>query len=118
MDKRDLVNVLFSSINNSDFDSLVNYLTTDASFDFPGTDLLVGQRKISFFMKVLKRKYPDLTFTVNDIIISDNKACAIWTNKGTETNGTKYQNSGVTIFNFDGDKIKFLSDYFKDTSFV
>ena len=38
-----------------------------------------------------------------------------WTNEGISRRNEPYQNEGVTILELDGEKIAFMSDFFKDT---
>lgn len=108
----------FEAMNTKNFDILKEDMHEDISFDFPGTKLLVGQRRVLLFLNALMRKYNDLTFTVSEIIAENNVVFAVWTNKGTAADGSEYYNSGVTLIRFRDDKIEFLSDYFKDTSFT
>ncbi|PLW92237.1 MAG: hypothetical protein C0592_11685 [Marinilabiliales bacterium] len=108
----------FEAMNAKNFDTVKDDMHEDISFDFPGTKLLEGQRRVLLFLTALTRKYNDLTFTVSEIIVENNVVFAVWTNKGTAADGSEYKNSGVTLIRFRGDKIEFLSDYFKDTSFT
>ncbi|PLX11977.1 MAG: hypothetical protein C0597_14210 [Marinilabiliales bacterium] len=64
------------------------------------------------------RKYKDLQFNVTEVILEDKKACVVWTNRGEYNDGTPYNNSGITLFHFKDDKVSFISDYFKNTSFI
>jgi len=118
MTDKDLITTLFDCMNTRDFSNLESKLEEDAAFDFPGAGLIEGARRIIIFLKALLRKYKTLTFTVHEIVKGEETACAIWTNKGEHTEGYTYSNSGITLFHFSGGKISFISDYFKDTSFV
>ena len=118
MEKQELITALFKAINTRDFSTIENQVTEDVSFDFPGAGRIEGAKRVFIFLKALLRKYKMLSFTVNEVLIDNNAACAIWTNKGEHIEGHDYANNGVTLFHFTGDKISFLSDYFKDTSFV
>ncbi len=55
---------------------------------------------------------------MNDIIIQKNRVAAVWENAGTDKQGKPYRNEGVTVFTFEQGKVIYMSDYFKDTSFV
>ena len=68
--------------------------------------------------KILFRKYPRLTFTVDEIIEEGEQACALWSNEGEDQKENPYKNRGVTIVKVANEKIVFISDYFKDTSFT
>ena len=118
MEKQELITALFEAMNIRDFSTIENQVTEDVSFDFPGAGRIQGAKRMFIFLKALLRKYKMLSFTVNEVLIDNNAACAIWTNKGEHIEGHDYANSGVTLFHFIGDRISFLSDYFKDTSFV
>lgn len=105
-------------MNNRDLSLLEQNLSPDAIFDFPGTGLLHGPRKILIFLKVLFRKYPRLIFDVDDIIQDGNRIVVVWHNEGETSTRQTYQNRGVTVVHIRDDKIVLISDYFKDTSFV
>jgi ketosteroid isomerase-like protein len=109
---------IFAAMNSRDLTSLEQHLAEDAVFDFPGAGCIAGQKKILLFLKVLLRKYPRLMFTVEDILIEGDRACAVWSNQGEDSHGTLYKNRGVTVVRIAQGKIIFLSDYFKDTSFI
>jgi len=112
------LSIVFNAMNTRNFSKLENELTEDAVFDFPGSKNAEGKRRVIIMLNGLLRKFPKLEFNVYDIIVENNKACAVWTNKGENINGEPYFNSGVTIFHFRNNKINFISDYFKDTSFT
>lgn len=110
--------VLFDAINLREIAALEEIVTPDIVFDFPGAGRMEGARLVLIFMRRLLGKYPELTFSVYDTIEEGNKACVLWTNKGRTNTGEDYSNSGVTFLEFREDRICFVSDYFKDTSFV
>jgi ketosteroid isomerase-like protein len=105
-------------MNGRDVSHLEQYLAEDAVFDFPGSGRIEGPRRIRVFLKALFRKYPRLEFSVECILVDNDRACAVWNNAGQDRKGNPYQNSGVTFMRFSDGKIAFISDYFKDTSFV
>ena len=109
---------LFSSMNNRDFNDIENLLDENVSFDFPGAKRTEGIRKTKILLSFLLRKYPELVFTVHDIIMDEDRACVVWTNKGTDIKEVPYENSGITLLHFKAGRISFISDYFKDTSFT
>ncbi|MBN1597711.1 MAG: nuclear transport factor 2 family protein [Bacteroidales bacterium] len=118
MEKQELITALFKAMNTRDFSTVEKQVTEDVAFDFPGAGRIEGAKRVFIFLKALLRKYKTLVFTVHDVLIDYNAACAVWTNKGEHSEGHPYNNSGVTLFHFTDNKISFLSDYFKDTSFV
>jgi ketosteroid isomerase-like protein len=93
-------------------------ITKKVAFDFPGAGRTEGARRTLLLLKSMLRKYPELTFTVKEIMVQENRACAIWVNEGRDRKGLPYSNSGITLFHFSDGKISFISDYFKDTSFT
>ena len=109
---------VFEAMNTSNFETFEKNAADEITFDFPGVDTVEGVKKVILFFKILLRKYKDLTFTVNDVIVGSMKACVVWTNKGEYNDGTLYKNSGITLFHFTEDKVSYISDYFKDTSFT
>jgi ketosteroid isomerase-like protein len=109
---------IFAAMNSRDLSSLEPRLADDAVFDFPGAGSITGKKKILLFLKVLFRKYPRLMFTVEDILLEGNRACAVWSNEGEDASGAPYQNRGITLVRIAKGNIVFISDYFKDTSFT
>ena len=122
MDKTSNINemaeAVFHAMNTRDFSVFEQFITDDVVFDFPGVGKAEGSRRTLLLLKSLLRKYPKLHFTVSDIISLDDRACAVWTNEGEDIKGKPYANSGVTLLYLTKGKISFISDYFKDTSFV
>ena len=113
-----IAGILFSSLNNRELSLLTNYLDEHAAFDFPGTKLIEGRKKILTFFKILFRKYPRLTFTVEKTLEEGEQVCVLWTNEGVTGQGNPYNNRGITFVQITGGKIHFISDYFKNTSFA
>ncbi len=109
---------VFIAMNTRDFSKLEKIISVDIVFDFPGAGRIEGYQRVLIFLKALLRKYPELTFTVSEIIADKHRACAVWTNKGKDIEGNSYANSGITLLHFSEDKITLISDYFKNTSFV
>ena len=113
-----LAQLIFDCFNHRDFSAVEPYVDENIVFNFPGVGDINGDRRSLLFMKTLLRKYSELNFEVSEIIVENNKAVAIWANTGKNADGKEYSNSGMTLFHFKNGKIIFLSDYFKDTSFV
>lgn len=110
--------LVFECFNNRDFNPVENTLAENVVINFPGVGDISGKRRTILFLKTLLRKYPKLEFTVSEIIVENNSAVAVWTNQGKSFDGKAYFNSGITLFHFENERIIFISDYFKDTSFV
>ena len=113
-----IAGIIFSSLNNRELSLLTNYLDENAAFDFPGTKLIKGRKKILTFFKILFRKYPRLTFTIEKTIEDGEQVCVQWTNEGVTSQGNPYNNRGITFVHISEGKIHFISDYFKNTSFA
>ena len=122
MDKKelyeDLAKKVFSAMNSGDFEHIKEDLSEDIVLEFPGVMPVEGIRRVIIFVNALLRKYKFLTFKISDILIDNNRASVVWTNFGEYNDDTEYNNSGMTLIRFSEDKIIFLSDYFKDTSFT
>ncbi len=108
----------FDAMNARDFTALELHLARDVVFDFPGVDLIDGSRRMLLFLKLLFRKYARLVFTVEEVLVDEERACVLWTNEGQTAEGEPYLNRGVTVMHFSEGRIVSLSDYFKDTSFI
>jgi len=109
---------IFEAMNSKNMALLSPYLDEDVRFDFPGAAQVVGKKRVLIFLKVLLRKYPDIVFQVHDAIVDHDKVCIVWTNSARLEMDQPYQNSGITLVHCDNGLITFISDYFKDTSFV
>jgi ketosteroid isomerase-like protein len=114
----DLTLSLFNAMNSRDFSTLEKNVADHVAFDFPGAGRVEGARRVILFLNALLRKYPKLEFTVSEVLVDKQSTCAIWTNEGISTDGKPYENKGITLIHFREEKIVFISDYFKDTSFV
>lgn len=110
--------LIFEAMNSRDFTLFESNITDDIAFDFPGTGRMEGNRRTLLFFRSLLRKFPRLHFTINEVIACGDRACIVWTNEGEDAKGNPYANSGVTLIHTRDGKISFISDYFKDTSFV
>ena len=114
----DLALELFKAMNSRSFDEIDQYFSDDLAFDFPGAGRIEGKKKVLIFLKAMLRKYPVLGFKVYEYFGDGEQVCVLWTNKGQNIAGEPYENSGVSIIHIEHGKIFFISDYFKDTSFV
>lgn len=115
---RNLALMVFDAMNKNDFTEVEPFLSDEVILNFPGVGDVCGTKRVVVFMKTLLRKYPELTFYVSDVIAENDGAVAVWTNKGETAGGDLYENSGMTLFYFADGRITYISDYFKDTSFL
>ena len=105
-------------MNDRDFDLLSGLVTDMVACDFPGAGRMEGRRRTILLLQSIFRKYPDLKFRVLEVLSDGDRACVVWTNVGHTVSGDPYANSGMTLLYFTEDRISFISDYFKDTSFI
>ena len=117
-ERTELAQVVFKAMNSRDLSMAESLLHENVVFDFPGNGIMEGPKRVSLFIRVLLRKFPELTFTIKNVILDGDQACTVWTNNGKNLDGSLYENSGITLFHFSEGKITFMSDYFKNTSFV
>lgn len=118
MSKEEISRLIFEGFNRRDFSVVDPYFDEALVLDFPGVKQMIGKRRVLIFLGALLRRYPELVFEVHDVIISSNRSVVIWTNKGRDASGGDYSNSGNSLVHFENEKIVFMSDYFKDTSFI
>jgi ketosteroid isomerase-like protein len=110
---------LFRAMNARDPAAFAALLDDAAVFHFPGTKPIEGAARIEKFIKILLFKYPALAFEVRRVIADARCAAVEWTNEGTSRDGSPYRNGGVTVIALgQGDRVVYLSDTFKDTSFI
>jgi ketosteroid isomerase-like protein len=109
------VKSFFEVFNNRDLKEMASLLDADAEFFFPKTQPLIGRERILKFLGILFRQYPQLSFTIQRVIQQGEWAAVHWTNQGFNRRKEAYQNEGVTILELQNAKIKYISDFFKNT---
>ena len=115
MPDKQIVNTFFEVFNKRDMEKMEKLLDPDAEFFFPKTQPLIGKERILKFLGILFRQYPQLSFTIQRVIQQDARAAVHWTNQGFNRRKEAYQNEGVTILELQNAKIKYISDFFKNT---
>jgi ketosteroid isomerase-like protein len=105
----------FDAINDRDFQLMDSLLDADAEMLFPKTQPLIGRKRILQFLRLLFRKYPQLAFSVHQSIRQEDRLAIHWTNRGKTRAGEPYENEGVTWMELSEGRIRFISDFFKDT---
>ena len=105
----------FDFVNKRDMNKFKDLLTENAAFYFPKTRPLIGKERILRFFGILFRQYPELVFTIQRTIVQHPLAAVHWTNRGANRRQEPYENEGVTILEIEGPRVKFISDFFKDT---
>jgi len=107
--------LFFDLLNRRDLDKMGAMMTEDVVFLFPKTQPLQGPERIARFFNILFRRYPELSFAVKRTIVEKDWAAVHWTNRGVSRKKEPYENEGVTLLESDQGKIRFISDFFKDT---
>ena len=115
MSDNPLIHNFFEMLNHRDTKEMEDLVSADTEFYFPKTQPLIGKKRIMKFLNILFRQYPELVFTIQRVIQQDDKAAVHWTNQGMNRRKEPYQNEGVTILEMQDGKIRFISDFFKDT---
>ncbi len=105
----------FELVNNRDLKRLGDLLTDGAEFYFPKTRPLIGKQRILRFFGILFRQYPELVFKIQRAIVQGTLAAVHWTNCGANRRQEPYENEGVSILEMEGTRVRFISDFFKDT---
>ena len=105
----------FDALNERDFEKMEKLLDADAKLLFPKTQPLRGKDRILKFLRLLFRQYPQLVFSVHRIIRQENLMVVHWSNHGKSRHGEPYENEGITLIELSGKRIRFISDFFKDT---
>ena len=109
------VSRFFNLVNERDLSKLEALLMEDSEFYFPKTKPLLGKNRIIRFFKILFHQFPRLEFQIQRTIIQGAKAAVHWSNRGINRRKEPYENEGVTILEIEEGRIKFISDFFKDT---
>ena len=118
LSNRELAELVVTSMDKRDLTLYEKHVAEDAVLDFPGSEKVKGCRRIIVFLKAVLRKYPELKFTIEKIIVDGTGAAVVWSNKGKDKSGESYYNRGITFVQMRDGKIVLISDYFKDTSFL
>ena len=110
-----LIHKFFEMLNHRNTKEMEDLVSPDTEFYFPKTQPLMGKKRIMKFLNILFRQYPELTFKILRVIQQDDKAAVHWINQGINRRKKPYRNEGVTILEMRDGKIKFISDFFKNT---
>src|SRR5438876_905003 len=101
---KDGINKVFEMFNKGDLTGVEKYIDGG----YIEHTLAPGQKEgldgFKEMMESFKKAFPDIKFTINDIIISDNKAAVLSTINGTNTGefmGMPATNKKVTIMGID-----------------
>lgn len=115
MSDQNIVFNFFELVNARDLKRLGDLLTDSVEFYFPKTRPLIGRERILRFFGILFRQYPKLVFKIQRTIVQGPLAAVHWTNRGANMRQEAYENEGVTILEMERPRVRFISDFFKDT---
>ena len=115
MTTEQMTRAFFKALNRRDFTWMSERLVLESQLFFPKTQPLLNRERILKFFRLLFRQYPELTFDIQRVVQKGNQSVVHWTNRGIKRNGETYENEGVTWMEMEGDKIRWISDFFKDT---
>ena len=105
----------FVALGRGEVTAFASLLDDDVVLEFPGSRFggrFQGKRKVVVFLKRNQRLFRDgLTFHPSWVGVSGDRVIAQWTNQGVTTDGTSYENRGVTIFRVANDRIVEIQDY-------
>jgi steroid delta-isomerase-like uncharacterized protein len=102
-------------MSQGQLDLIEQIMTDDFQFIIPTQPApIVGHENMRGFVSYLRSAFPDIEFTVEREIASDNKVAARWRIKGTHqgeflgmpASGNTVEDYGVNIFTFEDGKIK------------
>lgn len=105
----------FAALSGRDLAALGAFLDEETLFLFPKTEPLRGRARILRFFKILFRQYPRLQFEILETLIDGERASVHWRNDGESRDGLGYANEGVTLFRYEAGRLRWISDFFKDT---
>lgn len=105
----------FDALNDRNFDKMEELLDENAELFFPKAPPLYGRERILRFLHLLFRKFPQLSFSVLRTIRQNQLTAVHWTNRGRTRTGEPYENEGVTLIEMSDRRIRWISDFFKNT---
>jgi len=109
------VDQFFHFVNTRNLGRLEELLSDTAEFYFPKTRPLLGKKHIIRFFKILFRQYPELKFQVLRKVVQGDISAIHWVNHGSNKKGDPYSNEGVTLLEMEENRIRWISDFFKNT---
>ena len=99
-------------------ENIAKWFDDQSKLCLPPSLPLVGKRRILTLFGLIFRRYRELFWNVTEVYpAGDWKLVYQTESRGTFTDGRPYANSILTVIEFSPEgKIRFLSDYFKDTA--
>lgn len=115
----------FKAIDQHDLETLMDMFHDDAVFEFPGDTIAggryEGKEAIRAWFERWYERIPKSRFTLRHISVENifalgasNVAHAEWNVEETDQDGNTYDLTGVTAFEVEGGKARFVKDYIFD----
>lgn len=115
----------FDALNRHDLDSLTDMFHEDGVFEFPGNNIASGRYEgreaIRAWFERWYDRLPESRFTLRHVSVENifalgasNVAHAEWDVEETDRDGTTHHMTGVTAFEVEGGKARFVKDYIFD----
>lgn len=114
----ELLSLFMADLHTLKTENLVKWFDDESELWLPPADPAVGARRILALFGLIFRRYQKLSWEVCAVYPAGERKLVYQTeSKGTFADGRPYANSILTVIEFSpGGKIRFLSDYFKDTA--
>lgn len=112
------VNAFMEDLNSLKVENLEKWFNEDSTIWIPPAGQVTGARRILALFRAIFRKYSKLEWRVDSVFsIGSHQFFYQTSSRGNFANDSEYRNQICTIIHFcENGKIKYLSDYFKDTS--
>lgn len=114
----ELLSLFMADLQTLKTENLAKWFDDESELWLPPADPAVGVRRILALFGLIFRRYQKLSWEVGAVYpVGERKLVYQTESKGTFADGRPYANSILTVIEFSaGGKIRFLSDYFKDTA--
>ena len=113
-----LLSLFMADLATLQIENLAKWFDGESELWLPPSGPTVGQRRILALFSLIFRRYKELSWEVGSVYpAGDCKLVYESESRGIFADGRPYANSILTVIEFSPKgKIRFLSDYFKDTS--
>src|SRR5258707_397228 len=101
---REGISKVYELFNSGDLSGIDKYIEASYVEHTPGPIQKTGLDALKEWMGIFRKAFPDMKFTISDIIISDNKAAVLSTMSGTNTGefmGAPATNKKVSVMGID-----------------
>ncbi len=114
----ELLLLFMEDLKTLKIENLAKWFDDESELWLPPADPAVGARRILALFGLVFRRYKELSWEVGAVYPAGERKLIYQTeSRGTFADSRPYANSILTVIEFSpGGKIRFLSDYFKDTA--